>query len=225
MIINEEKNLITDKSNKQILLETLILMVITLVFSFTTGALKGLAQIAPIIYFIIERSIRHHTWSEVGFKFKNTLRDIKDNWYWVVIVVIGIQLLTIIVGKFILPDYVGYVKERVPMIISTSTIISMIITITIGTFLEEVTFRSLFQERLSWFIKPTFAILVTSIMFGLMHFSKGLPLIVTFDILGIIIDSVIYGIIYNKTKNIFASWVTHYLADIMGVILILTFLN
>jgi uncharacterized protein len=60
-------------------------------------------------------------------------------------------------------------------------------------------------------------------MFGFMHFSKGLQLIVSFDILGIIIDSIIYGIIYNKTKNIFASWVTHYLADIMGVILILTF--
>lgn len=223
MFINEEKNLIIVKSNKQILLETLILMAITLVFSFTTGALKGLAQIAPIIYFLIERLIRKRTWSDLGFKFKNTMTDIKDNWYWVALVVIGIQLITIIVGKFILPDYVGYVKNRVPMIISTSTIISMIITITIGTFLEEVTFRSLFQERLCWFIKPTFAILITSIMFGFMYFSKGLSLIVSFDIFGIILDSIIYGIIYNKTKNIFASWVTHYLADIMAAILILSF--
>ena len=108
------------------------------------------------------------------------------------------------------------------MIISTSTITSMIITITIGAFLEEVAFRSLFQERLSWFIKPTFAILLTSIIFGFMHFSKGLPLIVYFDIFGIIIDNMVYGIIYNKTKNIFASWVTHCLANIMAVILILT---
>ena len=108
------------------------------------------------------------------------------------------------------------------MIISTSTITSMIITITIGTFLEEVAFRSLFQERLSWFIKPTFAILGSSIMFGFMHFSKGSPLIVSFDIFGIIIDSIVYGIIYNNSKNIFASWITHYLANVVGVILILT---
>ena len=179
----------------------MILLTITLLFSFNTGVLKGLAQIAPIVYFLIERRRRNRTWSEVGFKFRNTLRDIKNNWYWVAIVVIGFQLLTIFVGKFLLPDYVDYVKERVPMIISTSTITSMIITITIGTFLEEVAFRSLFQERLSWFIKPTFAILGSSIMFGFMHFSKGSPLIVSFDIFGIIIDSIVYGIIYNNSKN------------------------
>ncbi|MBX4260908.1 CPBP family intramembrane metalloprotease [Clostridium estertheticum] len=222
MALNDEKKSIQVKSNKQILIETMILMTITLLFSFTTGALKGLAQIAPVVYFLVERRRRNRTWSEVGFKFRNTLRDIKNNWYWVAIVVIGFQLLTIFVGKFLLPDYVDYVKERVPMIISTSTITSMIITITIGAFLEEVVFRSLFQERLSWFIKPTFAILLTSIIFGFMHCSKGLPLIVSFDIFGIIIDSIVYGIIYNKTKNIFSSWVTHCLADIIGVILILT---
>lgn len=222
MALNDEKKSIQVKSNKQILIETMILMTITLLFSFTTGLLKGLAQIAPIVYFFIERRRRNRTWSEVGFKFRNTLSDIKNNWYWIAIVVIGLQLLTIFVAKILLPDYIGYVKERVPMIISASTITSMIITITIGAFLEEVAFRSLFQERLSWFIKPTFAILLTSIIFGFMHFSKGLPLIVSFDIFGIIIDSLVYGIIYNKTKNIFASWVTHCLADIMGVVLILT---
>lgn len=221
MKLNDEKKSIQVKYNKQILIETLILMAITLLFSFTTGGLKGLAQIAPIVYFFVERRRRNRTWSEVGFKFRNTLMDIKDNWYWGAIVIIGIQFLIIIIGKFILPDYVGYVKERVPMIISTATIISAISTITIGTFLEEVAFRSFFQERLSWFIKPTFAILLTSVVFGFMHLSKGSPLIVSFDILGIIIDSIVYGIIYNKTKNIFASWIIHYLADIVGFILIL----
>ncbi|MBX4262858.1 CPBP family intramembrane metalloprotease (plasmid) [Clostridium estertheticum] len=222
MALNGEKKSIQVKSNKQILIETLILMVITFLFSFTTGGLKGLAQIAPIVYFFIERLRRNRTWSEVGFKFRNTLSDIKYNWYWIALVVLGFQLLIILVGKYILPDYIGYVRERVPMIISTSTIISMIITIIIGAFLEEIAFRSLFQERLSWFINPTFSILITSIVFGSMHFSKGLPLIVSFDIFGIIIDSIVYGIIYNKTKNIFASWLTHFLADIIAVILILT---
>jgi len=225
MALNADKKSIQVKSNKQIFIETLIIMVISLLFSFTTGGLKGLAQIAPIVYFLIERRRRNRTWSEVGFKFRNTLRDIKNNWYWVLIVVIGFQLLIILVGKFLLPDYIGYVKERVPMVISTSTITStitsMIITIIIGAFLEEIAFRSLFQERLSWFIKPTFSIFVTSIVFGFMHFAKGLPIIVSFDIFGIIIDSIVYGIIYNKTKNIFASWATHCLADIMAVILIL----
>lgn len=218
---NKNKNPIQVKANKQILIEILILMSIILLFSFTTGVLNDLATIVSIAYFLIEGRIRNRTWSEVGFNFRNTLRDIKNNWYLVTIVSIGFQLLIILIGKFLLPDYIAHVKERVPMIISTSTITSIIITIIIGAFLEELIFRSLFQERLSWFIKPTYAIVVTSIVFGFMHFSKGLPLIVSFDIFGIIIDSIVYGIIYNKTKNIFASWFTHCLADIMAVILTL----
>ncbi len=218
---NNNNKTIQVKFNKQILIEILILMAIILLFSFTTGALNDLASIVSIVYFLIERRIRNRTWSEVGFNFRNTLRDIKNNWYLVTIVSIGFQLLIILIGKFLLPDYIAHVKERVPMIISTSTITSVIITIIIGAFLEELVFRSLFQERLSWFIKPTYAIVVTSIVFGFMHFSKGLPLIVSFDILGIIIDSIVYGIIYNKTKNIFASWFTHCLSDIIAVILTL----
>lgn len=222
MILNDEKKSIHIKTNKRILIETLILMAITLLFPCTNGVIKGFIQFAPIIYFCVEKYIRNRKWSEVGFKFRNTLRDIKDNWYWIALVVIGIDFLFVLVGNFLLPGYIVHVKERLPMVVSTSTTISIVITITIGTFLEEVVYRSCFQERLSWFIRPTYAILLTSIVFGFVHFSRGSLLIVSFDIIGVIIDSIIYGIIYNNTKNIFASWFTHYLADVIGVILILT---
>lgn len=218
MTLNGEKNLIRVKINKQILIETLILIVISLLFYSNT-----LVQLIPVVYFFVERRIRKRTWSEIGFKFRNTFSDIKANWYWIAIIVMGIQILIIIEGKFLFPDYVTHIKERVPMVISISTLPSIIITLTIGTFLEEIIYRSLFQERLSWFIKPKFAIVLTSIIFALVHFSKGSLLIVSFDMLGIFIDSLIYGIIYNKTKNIFASWITHYLADIVGTALLLTF--
>lgn len=221
MILNDEKKSINIKTNKQILIETLVLMAITLLFPCTNGVIKSFAQFAPIVYFFVEKHIRNRNWNEVGFKFKNTLIDIKNNWHWIVLDVIGIQFLFVLAGTFLLPNYIVHVKERLPMIVSTSTISAMIITITIATFLEEVVYRSFFQERLSWFIKPTFAILITSIIFGLVHFSKGSLLIVSFDIFGVILDSLIYGIIYNNTKNIFASWCTHYLADVIGVILIL----
>lgn len=220
MIVNDKKNLTCDKTNKQILIEAFLLMAITFLFPSAP-----FAQFAPIVYFFIEKYARNRNWNDVGFKFKNTLKDIKSNWYWIALDVIGIQSLFVLAGTFLLPNYLIHVKERLPMVVSTSTILSMIITITIGTFLEEVVYRSLFQERLCWFIKPTFAILITSIIFGLVHISKGSLLIVSFDIIGVIIDSIIYGIIYNNTKNIFASWFTHFFADIIGMTYILTLIK
>jgi membrane protease YdiL (CAAX protease family) len=222
MAIINNKNLLQIQAEKRILIETILVWIISFLFSIVTiGVVSALAQIVPIVYLCIEKYIRNRTWNEIGFKFRNTMSDIKDSWPWIITVVIVFQMLIVLIGKFLLPDFIVHVRERLPMIISPSTIISIIITLSIGTFLEEVIYRGFLQERLSWHIKPIFAMLITSIIFGFMHYSKGSPLIVSFDIFGIIIDSIVYGIIFNKTKNIFASWITHYLADVVGVILIL----
>ena len=225
MASDDEKKSINTKSNKQILIETLILMVIMLLLPFTNGVLNSLIQFAPIVYFFTERFIRKRTWREVGFNFRDTLTDIKDNWYFIALDVIVIQLLFVLVGYFILPEFLVHVKERLPMEVSRALIISIIIQLIIGTFIEEIIFRNLYQERLSWFIRPSFAILITSIIFGFVHFSKGSLLIVSVDIFGVMLDSIIYGVIFNRTKNIYASWFTHCLADIIGIIILLTLLG
>jgi len=48
--------------------------------------------------------------------------------------------------------------------------------------------------------------------------------IVVYDIETIFIDSIIFGIIFNRTKNIFASWIGHILADLVGIVLLLFYI-
>jgi membrane protease YdiL (CAAX protease family) len=48
-------------------------------------------------------------------------------------------------------------------------------------------YRSLFQERLSWFIKTPVAIVVVSLIFGLMHWSQGNPVVVIADVAGVVL--------------------------------------
>jgi membrane protease YdiL (CAAX protease family) len=87
----------------------------------------------------------------------------------------------------------------------------------IGALWEEINYRALFQDRLSWFIPTPIAIGIVSVIFGIGHWAQGNPIIVTIDILLIILDSIFYGIIFARTKNVFVSWIAHFLANSFAI--------
>jgi membrane protease YdiL (CAAX protease family) len=80
-------------------------------------------------------------------------------------------------------------------------------------------YRGFFIERLSWFMKPHVAIAFSTLLFACMHFTPGNPFIVLFDLAGVLLDGIIYGVIYIRTRNIYASFMAHMLADIFGIIM------
>lgn len=210
------------KENKKMLTETIFVIIITVILFFLFPNLKSIIPVIPAVYFIVERRIRKRTWSEIGFKLKGTFTDIKDNLYLIILVGVIIPIVTILISKYFLPDFISHLTGRLPM--DVKSVIPSIITILIGTFLEEIIFRGFIQGRLSIFIKSYYAIITASILFAFMHYSSGNLSVVSFDILGIFIDSIIYGIIFNRTRNIFASWTGHLLSDVIGLIGIYMFL-
>lgn len=44
------------------------------------------------------------------------------------------------------------------------------------------------------------------------------------DVAGVMLDGIFFGIIFAKTKNLAVTWTTHYVADIVGIIALLTVL-
>lgn len=200
-----------------ILIETLVILGLVIIFSFFLPKIKGIFEMIPIVYILVERRKRNRSFEEIGFKFKSTLKDIKDNWHLILLVAIVLQFLTLLIAKSLLPDYVAHVQSRIPML-NLNQLIPLFIMITIGTFTEEIVYRGFFQERLGWFLGTALSIIIPSVVFSFMHYSSGSIIVVAYDIFTIFIDSLVYGAIYYRTKNIFASWIPHYLADIIGVI-------
>jgi uncharacterized protein len=192
-----------EQVNKRLLFETVIVIAVTIVLFLVFNNLKSIVPVIPAIYLLIERRIRHRSWTDVGFNIKNLLSDIKSNWHWIILVGVISPLLTFYIGKYSIPGFIGHVESRIPM--DLNVIIPAIITATIGTFLEEVIFRGFIQGRLEWYLVPFKAIAISSILFAFMHYSQGSFTIVAFDIFGIFIDGIILGIIFTRTKNIFAS--------------------
>ena len=170
----------------------------------------------PAVYLLVEKRLRRRTWIELGFKIKSTFTDLRKNWYLIGLVGVVSPLLTFFAAKIFLPGYIDHVTSRLPM--NVHVIIPALITVLIGTFLEEVIYRGFMQNRLEVYLGPLRAIVISSLLFAFMHFSPGSLTIVSFDILGIFVDSVLYGMIFSRTKNVFASWVGHLISDVVGII-------
>lgn len=204
---------------KLLLAETLTVIMATISLFLIFNNHKSIMPLIPIVYLLIEKRKRHRSWAEIGFNIKTVLVDIKKNWHFITLVGVISPLLTFYIGKYCIPGYIEHVKSRLPMDIKV--IIPAIISITIGTFLEEITFRGFLQGRLEWFIEPVKAIIISSLLFTFMHYSDGSIAIVIFDMAGILIDSILFGIIFTKTKNIFTSWISHYFSDLIGMVCLL----
>lgn len=68
------------------------------------------------------------------------------------------------------------------------------------------------------------AILVAALLFGLAHAvgASGHPQVVLSDVAGVTLDGVIFGIVYAKTHNLAVTWATHYAADVVGLLALMT---
>ncbi len=105
---------------------------------------------------------------------------------------------------------------------SFKSILVLIITLVITSIVclyEEMIYRGFFVERLSWFMKPYSAIAISMLLFTSMHFTPGNPIAILFDLTSVLLDGIIYGVIYTKTRNIYASFTAHMLANIFGIIM------
>jgi membrane protease YdiL (CAAX protease family) len=210
---------------RRLLHETVLLLSITFAAQFLHKDLRAIFTFAPLAYFLIEHYLRRRTWAEAGLSFREMPRAVAVTWPLILLVSVIVQFLVVWAATAWLPGFIDHVIARFPFPIGqTADHWGAVVAGTlVGTWIEEVSFRALFQERLSWFMPTPAAIGVVSITFGIGHWTPGDPLIVMVDVLLVIIDSVFYGVIFARSRNVYASWIAHFLANFfaMGFVLLL----
>ena len=168
--------------------EMALLVAAILVSSFFIPEIKGLIAILPIIYFIIEGWIRKRSSESIGFHHKTFLSGLKKSWPLVLFVSVVLQVAYFLLYTNIFPEVLVHVLERADFIQTMNG--KLIIGLLVLALGEEMVFRGLVQKRLSWIIKPSYAILLSSIIFALVHISSGAPIVVFIDLATVFIDSV-----------------------------------
>ena len=64
------------------------------------------------------------------------------------------------------------------------------------------------------------AVGVASLLFGLAHYAPGAGLVLLTDIGLIVIDSILYGVMFARRNNLWVVWLAHLLGDIGGLLVL-----
>ena len=202
-----------------VLFETLVLLTVVFVAQRVNAGLGTLASFLAIGYLIVERQLRHRTWAELGLTWRGFTHSLRRNWHLILLVSFVIQFGVSWAATAYWPALLEHIKARLPF--DMSQLAAYLPLLLLATLMEELVYRALFQERLSWFMPLPAAIGLVTVVFGLAHYAPGNLLIVAVDILLVMVDSVLYGLIFARGKNLLVAWLAHFLADVMAIVFLL----
>jgi uncharacterized protein len=206
--------------SSRILIETLIVLALTLGGGLFIPQAKTLFFLLPIIYLLVERWARKRTWAEIGFKFNTFWDDLRANWGLVLLVGVAIQVVVIYWANAYFPEFLAHVARRLPL--SAAALLGLAPILAISLLGEELSFRSLFQGRLTPYVGVPLAILISSMAFGFAHFNPGHFNVVAVDIGLVVLDSLIFGAIYARSGNILVAWLAHFLGDVVALAMLIS---
>jgi uncharacterized protein len=180
--------------------------------------LSGLAIIFAIVFIVYERR-KNIGDSVFTFHWEKTKEDIRKYW-WLVLLPLASVIGQIMFAHYAMPTFNEHVMNRVePMLQMGTTLFILIPQLLILAYGEELAFRGFAQEKLANLINPKIAIILVSFLFAVGHLSIGPAGVVVYDIGFVFVDSILYGVIFLKTKNIYITIISHFLANVAGIYL------
>jgi membrane protease YdiL (CAAX protease family) len=184
----------------------------------------SLTILFSILYLFIENIRNKSKMEDIGFIPKNILSDIKKYW-WLILIPVVSGIVSVSLFKFVLPDVYSYLhaSDTKPML-SFGKLFLQIPQLLILAFAEEIAFRGFFQTKLCNITKPIWAIIITSLFFAIVNFSAGPISGLIYILFFIFIDNIIYGVIYQRTKNIYSCTISHFLAIVIETFVLFFYL-
>ena len=223
-----------DRRARWELIGVLALLLVTLAASLLKGQDIFIFAYIMTVVVALGGPRRHgRPWSDLGIK-PGFVDDLRRAWYLVALDLVFQVLPPTLVVAFVLGygrELVDHITSRLPVDVASSAGLTALATLLalalVLTLVEELVYRVMIQERLSWYIGTPAAILVAAILFAVAHAvgTSGTPQVVLADVAGVALDGVIFGLIWAKTRNLAVTWAAHYAADVVGILALVVVLR
>jgi len=215
-------NEVGDMQNiKKISLIAIILMAI-LSFSNLLGLkIAGLAVVVGVILFFVHKASEKQPFEGSGLDIGAIRINFKDKsiWFWIALPII-MDAVAIAISKLLLPEYLEHVLARTEAFVSFDKVLILIIQLAFLALGEEIAWRAFFQKQLNKALPIIPTLLISSLLFAIGHFNQGNAVIVLYDALFVFINCVLYGVIFHKTNNAWISAISHFVANLFSIIIL-----
>ncbi len=209
------------KRNGNAKILVLVLIVIVSLTNLFGLSAAGISVIIGIAAYFVFKAAEKQSFRECGLDLKSLGEIAKKPviWLWIIMPTI-MNFLVIILAKLILPSYVEHIVSRSEAMLLVNNLPVLIIQLLVFAIGEEIAWRAFFQKQIRSFLPIIPAILITSVFFSLGHLTSGSPVIVAYDLFFVFVNSLIYGIVFHKTNNVWLSAISHFAANLFAVIIL-----
>ena len=197
------------RSNKKGLVALIIFAILAL------SPLSGLAIIFAIVYFVYGRR-KNIGDSVFTFHWDKTKEDFRKYW-WLILLPLVSVIGQVVFAHYAMPTFNEHVMTRVEPMLHMGSLLLLIPQLLILAFGEELAFRGFAQEKLSNITNPKIAIIAVSFLFAVGHLSIGSAGVVMYDIGFVFLDSILYGVLFLKTRNVYLTTTAHFFANVAGI--------
>lgn len=185
--------------------------------------LAGLVVIIGVVAFFVTRGTNDS--KDEGLDIKTFFSKMKSKKVIILALIpIVIDVMQIVIEKAFFPEILEHTVARIPFEIDPAKVIPIILQLLLLPLGEEIALRAFYQKQMNKLTGFAPALIMASFIFAIGHFSYGNPAIVVVDLAGVFIDSIFYGLVFKETDNAWCSWISHSLADIAAVILVMIIL-
>ncbi|MBP3234834.1 MAG: CPBP family intramembrane metalloprotease [Eubacterium sp.] len=185
--------------------------------------LAGFVVIIGVVAFFVTRGTNAS--KDEGLNIKTTLSQMKSKKVIILALIpIVIDVTEIFIEKAFFPEILEHTMERIPFEIDPAKVIPIILQLLILPLGEEIALRAFYQKQMDKMTGFLPALIIASFIFAMGHFSYGNPALVAVDLAGVFIDSIFFGLVFKETDNAWCSWISHSLADIAAVIVMMIIL-
>lgn len=198
----------------------LAMTVISVTQLFGMG-IAGVSVCLGLAFFFIDKAIRKTPFSKSGLNIRaigSTLKERKI-WLWILLPTV-LDALSIALSKLVLPEYIGHVLSRTEMFVSFDNVLFIIFQLALLALGEEIAWRAFFQQQINQYISFMPSLIICSVLFAIGHIASGNPIIVFYDIFFVFLNSIVYGIVFYKSKNAWISAISHFTANLFGIIIL-----
>ena len=198
-------------------------MIIAVAVKAATSSMIAAAAIhvAGLACFFIIEGIEKTPDSESGLSFKRFFSDLKKPG--VIPLILFMLVLTpaqMLLSKAVFGRaYIDHVLGRVNMP-GLDQFPLLLFNQTVAVLGEEIEFRAFFVGKGMKHFPFWPLTAVSAVLFASAHFVTGAPGIVAWDLGGILIDAILFAILYRKTGNCLISFVPHFLNNMIGFFLV-----
>jgi uncharacterized protein len=195
------------------------LMTIISFSNFFGFNIAGASIFIGIAFFFINKTLEKQPMRGSGLDIKAIGTNLKDMKIWLLIALpIIMDVVCIVISRLFLPEYIEYETARAGAFVAIEISIASVLQFFVFALGEEIAWRAFFQKQLSKVLPIMPALFFSSLLFTLGHFKEGNAIVVAYGLFFTFINSILYGVVFHKTKNAWVSTIAHFISNMFSVI-------